>query len=58
MKKILALVLVLVLALSLVACGGGEKAAAGDKVVLHAAGTENFLKGCDPSFCGIGIQVM
>jgi len=34
MKKILALLLVLAMALSLVACGGGEKAAAGDKVAM------------------------
>ena len=34
MKKILALLLVLAMALSLVACGGGEKAASGDKVAM------------------------
>ena len=34
MKKILALLLVLAMALSLVACGGGEKAAEGDKVAM------------------------
>ena len=34
MKKILALLLVLAMALSLVACGGGEKAATGDKVAM------------------------
>ena len=34
MKKILSLLLVLAMALSLVACGGGEKAAAGDKVAM------------------------
>jgi len=34
MKKILALLLVLAMALSLVACGGSEKAASGDKVAM------------------------
>ena len=34
MKKILALLLILAMALSLVACGGSEKAASGDKVAM------------------------
>ena len=60
MKKIIALVLVLVMALSMVACGGNKAPAAAEKTPLAGTMEENVLKvmeACPVEFMGTTIPV-